>query len=155
MNEKKWRRCYSEKFTILLTIFELISWKFSLGAGAPFYVGLQKKKFSLPLRGTLFAENFMGCDAFCAKSTVKNFPFFARFSWFFLEIDSWMQGQLSGCSLFKWIWPCYRKVVINVIKMNISHLSNILAGFQGKKGTQSQPSTTSVRLFTGQVWRMR
>jgi hypothetical protein len=97
----------------------------------------------------------MGCDAFCANSTVKNFPFFARFSWFFLEVDSWMQGQLSGCSLFKCIWPCYRKVVINVIKMNISHLSNILAGFQGKKGTQSQPSTTSVRLFTGQVWRMR
>jgi hypothetical protein len=64
----------------LLTIFEHISWKFSLGAGAPFYVGLQKKEFSLPLRGTLLAENFMGCDAFCANSTVKNFPFFARFS---------------------------------------------------------------------------
>jgi hypothetical protein len=43
VNEKKWCRCYSEKFTILLTIFEHISWKFSLGAGASFYVGLQKK----------------------------------------------------------------------------------------------------------------
>ena len=96
-----------------------------------------------------------GCDAFCANSTVKILPFFARFPWFFLEIDSCVQGQLSGCSLFKWICPWYRKVVTNVIKINISHLGNILAGFQGKKGTQSQPSTTSVRLFTGQVWRMR
>jgi hypothetical protein len=80
VNEKKWRRCYSEKFTILLTIFELISWKFSLGAGAPFYVGLQKKKILFAAPRNPFAENFMGCDAFCANSTVKNFPFFARFS---------------------------------------------------------------------------
>ena len=28
-----------------------------------------------------------GCDAFCANSTVKILPFFARFPWFFLEID--------------------------------------------------------------------
>jgi hypothetical protein len=27
VNEKKWRRCYSEKFTILLTIFKQSSWK--------------------------------------------------------------------------------------------------------------------------------
>jgi hypothetical protein len=37
----------------------------------------------------------------------------------------------------------------------ISHLSNVLARFQGKKWTQSRPSTAIVRLFTGQVWRMR
>ena len=26
------------------------------------------------------AENFRGCDAFCANSAVKKIPFFARFS---------------------------------------------------------------------------
>ena len=126
-----------------------------LGSRSTFCDIFEPKKsfFSVPQTGTK-GENFRGCDAFCASSTVKNFPFFARFSWLFLEIDSWMQGQLSGCSLFKWICAWYRKVVINVIKINISHLSNILAGFQGKKWTQSQASTTSVRLFTGQVSRV-
>jgi hypothetical protein len=133
-NPQKGRWCYSEKFTILLTIFEQSSWKWSLGAGASFYVGLQKKKNSL----------YGVWCAFCANSTVKNFPFFARFSWFFLEVDSWMQGQLSGCSLFKWIWPWYRKVVINVIKMNISLLHPTLAtfwrDFRAKKGLNPSPA---------------
>ena len=150
------RWCYSEKFTIFRAICVTIRWNWSLGAGASFVMDKTKKfGFFEPPFGAESREILGGCDAFCANSTVKILPFFARFPWFFLEIDSCVQGQLSGCSLFKWICPWYRKVVTNVIKINISHLGNILAGFQGKKGTQSQPSTTSVRLFTGQVWRMR
>ena len=84
-------------------------------------------------------------EAFCDDSTVKNLPFFKRFPKFFLEIDSWMQAPLSGCGISIKFCPWYRKLVLNVI----------LAWFQGKTWTQSHLSTTSVRLFTGQVWRMR
>ena len=84
VNEKKWRRCYSEKFTILLTIFELISWKFSLGAGAPFYVGLQKKKILFAAPRNPFCRKFYGLWCFLCKFYSEKIPIFrAIFAIFF------------------------------------------------------------------------
>ena len=88
VNEKKWRWCYSEKFTILLTIFELISWKFSLGAGAPFYVGLQKKKILFAAPRNPFCRKFYGLWCFLCKFYSEKFPIFRAI--FVIFFGSWL-----------------------------------------------------------------
>ena len=88
VNEKKWRWCYSEKFTILLTIFELISWKFSLGAGASFYVGLQKKKILFAAPRNPFCRKFYGLWCFLCKFYSEKFPIFRAI--FVIFFGNWL-----------------------------------------------------------------
>lgn len=85
---KKGRWCYSEKFTILLTIFAVHSWKWSWGAGASFVVGLKQNfLFSVPQSGTK-GENFRGLWCFLCKFYSEKFPIFRAI--FVIFFGNWL-----------------------------------------------------------------
>lgn len=117
-NEGRW--CYSEKFTILLTIFELNSWKWSLWAGGHVVIEETKNFFFFWAAARCWSRGkILGVVMlFVQILQWKNYHFWRDFRDFLWKKKLGCKGTLRAVFGSSEVCPWYRNLVLKVICHN-------------------------------------
>ena len=122
-----------------------------------------KRKFKLSSRSrasdTFQKKNFFSWDRHAVPKEGQNLRKRSFLWWFYSEKFTIFQA-IPEIFFGNWLLDAsatFRLWYLNSILSMVPKIGTkgYLPKFQVNKWTQSHPSTTSVRLFTGQVWRMR